>query len=951
MKKMCLKKENILLANHRVLDRGIFPAVGYFELVLKELISRDMPKMNFPIKISDTIWPAPLACNTKKKQVYINLQKKAPGFLYDVTTKTKKGTIVHARGKLSFLAAIKQDAEPIDINQISNQFKRIKNNNSCYKTFEKIGITYKDLFRSVQEFKWNQDESLAKICVPGNDADFKLNPGFLDAAIQCVLLHISKCHDSSCVHIPFSLKDWKFYHELPDTGFVHTILKEANPEKGYYIYDLMLFDENGYLKAAAKEICIKAYDSGDKEKSTEEPQEKWAVAATFTAEPIKAPLAFWQKQIQNDATVHFAPYNQVFQELLDPLSLLSQNQSGANIILSRLEDFKDHSRSGPAHPSNFHREEEEKDKILKDSKRFVLPNGMEIAHLNPYETRYLYDEIFVKKTYLKQGICLPKDAVVIDIGANIGMFSLFIAHLSPLARLYCCEPSPVTFDILKRNMALYAPDATPCNLGISDANHEAEFTFYPRSSVFSGFHTNKEQDGAALRKAMENELLDRNPSLDKEQIQSHLDDMVSDRLEKKTYTCRLRTLSSLLTKYDIQQIDLLKIDAEKCEWDILSSLEDEDWIKIQQVVVEVHDENGDLLDNVKALLKQKGFQVSILEEELLQSSGLYNIYGKRFKIAERSSETESGIEKNINQFISLVKNFSKTSQVPVLLGLCPPSPMARECLSNTFSLKMETLLIRQLKDHSNVWVVRFSDYKEIYQWQKYYDAVRDKMGRIPFTPEFFNAMASILVRRLFVENLEPRKVIALDCDNTLWKGIVGEQGTEGIKIGHGFRELQKFMIRQKEKGMLLCLVSKNNEADVKDVFLNRDDMVLKRDDITGLKINWETKSSNLSALAQELNLSLDSFIFLDDSPMECAQVRAAAPQVLTLQMPEKEEEIIDFLNHIWVFDQKGSTKEDAKRTELYKQNMEREKFRKKNLSFSDFISGLELSIRITPAHN
>src|SRR6202034_2673201 len=134
--------------------------------------------------------------------------------------------------------------------------------------------------------------------------------------------------------------------------------------------------------------------------------------------------------------------------------------------------------------------------------------------------------------------------------------------------------------------------------------------------------------------------------------------------------------------------------------------------------------------------------------------------------------------------------------------------------------------------------------------------------------------------------------------------------------------LQQFMADLASKGFLLCLCSKNDEPDVLAIFDQRPDMILKRDHLVAWRINWQAKSDNIRSLAQELNLGADSFVFLDDNPVECAEVQAHCPEVLTLQL--RETEVVACLRHTWAFDHVRLTKEDAKRTEMYRQNQMRE---------------------------
>ena len=189
-------------------------------------------------------------------------------------------------------------------------------------------------------------------------------------------------------------------------------------------------------------------------------------------------------------------------------------------------------------------------------------------------------------------------------------------------------------------------------------------------------------------------------------------------------------------------------------------------------------------------------------------------------------------------------------------------------------------------------------------------------------------------------------MVVLDCDNTLWKGVVGEEGVTGIAIPPAWMALQRFMVELAGQGFLLCLCSKNDEADVLEVFDRRPDMVLKREHLVSWRINWQPKSQNIRRLAQELNLGLDSFIFLDDNPVECAEVRAGCPEVLTLRLPI-DGDIEGFLRHVWAFDRLRVTSEDRQRTAMYKQEAERARFQKQAPTIDEFLAGLDLRITIS----
>ena len=234
-----------------------------------------------------------------------------------------------------------------------------------------------------------------------------------------------------------------------------------------------------------------------------------------------------------------------------------------------------------------------------------------------------------------------------------------------------------------------------------------------------------------------------------------------------------------------------------------------------------------------------------------------------------------------------------------------------------------------------------------YSVASYYDPQSDELGHIPYTPLFFTALGTVLARKIYAIVSPPHKVIALDCDQTLWQGVCGEDGAMGIKLDPPRKALQDFMVAQYEAGMLICLCSKNNESDVVEVFERRLGMPLKRDHIVSWRLNWNSKSENLKSLALELNLGLDSFIFVDDNPVECTEVQANCPEVLTLLLPQTLEEIPRFLQHVWAFDQRKITAEAQQRTTLYKQNLQRDRLQKQALSLEEFLVGLGLEIKIS----
>ena len=280
--------------------------------------------------------------------------------------------------------------------------------------------------------------------------------------------------------------------------------------------------------------------------------------------------------------------------------------------------------------------------------------------------------------------------------------------------------------------------------------------------------------------------------------------------------------------------------------------------------------------------------------------------------------------------------------VPLILCICPgrsdgPTEMA--------AARALTEAARAFPD---IHVMRFEDALERYRVHRPFDAAVEAAVAIPYTVEAYTALATMVVRVTTSLQREPYKVIVLDCDNTLWGGLVGEDEPMGVDVGGVYARLQSFMVARREEGFLLCLCSKNSEADVEAVFTQHQDMPLGPDHIAARRIGWDTMSSGILELGQELGLHPDSFIFVDDNPLECAEVTSALPGTLAIRLPDDREVIPDFLNHVWAFDRGHLTTTDSRRAAMYGEFARREQSRKKARTLREFLEGLALEIDIHP---
>lgn len=310
---------------------------------------------------------------------------------------------------------------------------------------------------------------------------------------------------------------------------------------------------------------------------------------------------------------------------------------------------------------------------------------------------------------------------------------------------------------------------------------------------------------------------------------------------------------------------------------------------------------------------------------------------------KKSLQTEA-IARAVQEFIETFKAFAERAQRPSILLLCPPSRNVATDLGLARPIRLlQEDVRREAAGLRGVTVIPADEVTALYPVEVIDDSESDREGHIPFSSAFWVAMGTMLVRGARTLLQAPRKVIAVDADNTLWGGIVAEAGAAHVQIGREYREMQELLRNRKEHGMLLVLVSKNKEEDVEQVF-SRPDMILRREDFVAWKVNWKPKSENLRALSAELDLCLDSFIFLDDNPMECAEVAAHCPSVTVVPLPSQVEDVPSFLRHVWAFDLPPATSADKSRTAHYRQQADREEFRASALSFSEFMNKLELRV-------
>ena len=268
----------------------------------------------------------------------------------------------------------------------------------------------------------------------------------------------------------------------------------------------------------------------------------------------------------------------------------------------------------------------DKTELEFEAELYEMESGISMYSYNKSEVKVLYDEVFKDKTYDKYDIVVPPNSCIIDIGANLGAFSIYSMVTFENAKIYSFEPLSPIYDLLKHNISLYKGNIKIFNIGISDKEEEAVFDYYPYSTALSGRYS---EDGK-IRDAVKKYINNSQESTDEILTEVEMEELLKDRLISTKYKCKLKTLSQVIKENEIPKIDLLKIDVEGAEMDVVCGISEEDWLKIDQVILEVHNDD-DRVEKVKKILFLHGFNVSVNQSKELDGTFFYNVYAIKQK--------------------------------------------------------------------------------------------------------------------------------------------------------------------------------------------------------------------------------------------------------------------------------------------------------------------------------
>ena len=313
---------------------------------------------------------------------------------------------------------------------------------------------------------------------------------------------------------------------------------------------------------------------------------------------------------------------------------------------------------------------------------------------------------------------------------------------------------------------------------------------------------------------------------------------------------------------------------------------------------------------------------------------------------DSSSAAFSRATRNVEELCSAIARHAEEGGCRLLLAAMPASGGAPAAVEEVVARGRERLE-RCAVEHDCVSRLDIEDCLDLHEVRRIADPRRDELAHIPYREECLAAVGTAVARRIRALWAPPCKLIALDCDNTLWGGACSEDPIEELDPGGSFAYLREFMRAQADAGRLLALVSRNPDADVRRAFA-RHAAPLTEADVVARRCGWEAKADSLRSIAVELDLGVESFAFVDDDPVECAAVRAELPEVAVVELGGDPRRIPGLLRHAWELDLTVATAADRCRSRSYLANRRLRDERAGAEDHEAFIDGLAVEVVLAP---
>ena len=338
-----------------------------------------------------------------------------------------------------------------------------------------------------------------------------------------------------------------------------------------------------------------------------------------------------------------------------------------------------------------------------------------------------------------------------------------------------------------------------------------------------------------------------------------------------------------------------------------------------------------------------------------------NFLGENFHFPYNISDNERKllVNEKINQIENIIKCFEKNLNSKLIISnfnIPSYSPNGITETKSDFGFhEMIEELNRSLrnisKTHSSVYIYDFNHFVSKYGEKNIFDYRQFHVGDIQIALNFIPSFAYDLMSYIKPITGTNKKCIVLDLDNTLWGGIIGEDGFDGIELGHSsngkaFVDFQKELLSLWNHGIILAINSKNNFDDAMKVINEHPNMILRKKNFASIQINWDDKAQNLKQIAEEINIGLNSIAFFDDDKINRERIKQEFPEVLTIEIPDDPSQFSSILKNLNDFNVLQRTDEDIKRGQMYAQQRERKELEKSISNLDDFLEQLDIKVKM-----
>ena len=338
-----------------------------------------------------------------------------------------------------------------------------------------------------------------------------------------------------------------------------------------------------------------------------------------------------------------------------------------------------------------------------------------------------------------------------------------------------------------------------------------------------------------------------------------------------------------------------------------------------------------------------------------------NFFGDSFYFSYNMSNTErkSLFEEKFSQLKNLIEIFQTNSNSKLIIANFniphySPNGIIETKSEFGFHEMIEEInkKLREISKNSNsVYIYNFNNFISKFGEKNVFDYRQFHLGDIQITYNLIPSLADELMGYIKPIHGKNKKCIVLDLDNTLWGGVVGEDGFDGIELGHtangkAFIEFQKELLSLWHQGIILAINSKNNFDDAMKVIRKHPDMILKENNFASMQINWNDKAENMKTISNELNIGLNSMVFFDDDKINQARIRQEFPEILTVDVPDDSSQFSPLLKNMNDFNVLQRTKEDQNRGKMYAQQRERKTLENSISDLDEFLKQLEIKVKI-----